>query len=1562
MKQEIVNRHERRLRAEAERKTHYKMYKAGKRWTIAGMTVFTLGMITYLGNQQTVAAATDSATEQPASSTANDTSSKSATLDSANSQPAAADAAATTQGAAKSATGAVTSNTGAQTKVAVDAVSKTAEKTSDTDKQSSSADAGAATNGATDSTADAAKDDTQKQTAVQDNTKDLKDAASVSATATTTTVAAGDQAGFKVNLNTTGIKTTLHNAKLTLNLPNGNGVSLASDLSTLAINGTVPTLAADGKTLTYDFGDLVSGTSAAVSLGMKTSAASGAARSLTLSGELSSDESTIAIPDQTVTLSTEDRGGLTNQMSAIPDTKDTSTNHTNPIAGDTVNFDFGAWVPTSEPGTTLLQPGSTIQVKYALGPDLSYVGMVAGDGKVSDEPTVTVNSQGYTILTWNETAGTIEEQEAKSPTYNYTVQAKVADDVTDFTDSFTQAALSFTTDAGNSRSVTPVQASFTISPYNPRGRSDVDAMAFLPNYTYNTADGSGNAAGESGTNPDPTVQLENDPILFAHTVVTSGGPGAISTDDNLRYLALHVLLDPNAVLQGIQLGKGYYYPYSDYGQHTLADEPYATLAVKYAGEGDDVYHVLKGDINLAVSHKFSRADLIAMGLDPKQAVVNMYIYYHNTANPDQDIPANVDTFFTPNTDPNSLDLSIPDYTGFPDDAGVVNGFFENVGYWTSVADGYTGTITTEAYSQNDDGDTTDEASQTTTGYIPWWQHYLTPLDNKKLKVDGKVVGEQSTTDNQLPATVEVVHAPHGVQRNITANVDLSSATSTGGVLPGANNLKVSFTLGDNALVNLTTATDPFAAYILLPAGVTLSADDQSGATAVDDDYQGTGQQLVKATWSSYMVSPGQTMSLDVGVDIANDAPASLPIKTYIDLGKAEYNLTTVADDKNETVTKEADTQDVNGNGATDDSLIVINSLYDLAKTSQVNTQQNIAGTGTLTDGTASTQVGGQATVTLSTNADTDAKISALDLIDVLPSTGATGLTTTDERTADYQFTLNGPITLPAAWNGKTTVTYSTAATPDATDASQWQTAAAISDWTKVTAFRVTVAADSGIVIDGGSQTLSFVVNAPTNAKDFVDDAVKLADNTYSLSVNGLQKTEPHAVDLAIAPVTIDHGEYGTKRTIHYQDEAGNTLHPDTVQTVTYKTAKSSLDDRTTYTPKGIYAAQDTPTIAGYTTATKTVEQVTLPVTQVTPGDTEVTVIYTRNEADHGVYATTRTIHYRYADGTTAAPDVVQTLNYKTTTDEQTGETVYTPNGIYAAQKSPVIAGYEADTAEVALQTVGVSTTKPKNTEVTVIYTGDAVRHGIYKTTRTIHYRYADGTTAVPDVVQTLTYKTSTDLKTGKTVYTPQGFYLEQSTPLLTGYAADITQVDKEVKGATSTTPQNEAVIVTFSKLSNTTPGNPGGGTPTTTPGGNTPTVTPGNPGGNTPTTTTTTPGNPGGDTPTTTTTTPENPDGKTTTTTTTTTPGGDLPDTNGDDTPSTTTDTGTGTAVTPTPTAKVTTGKKTPVQQLAKTQGKRAAALPQTGDDDGNKMSILGLALASFLGMLGLGVKKRREE
>jgi LPXTG-motif cell wall-anchored protein len=1556
---------------------HFKMYKAGKRWTVVGLALLTMGTAAAVTNQASVAAATDGATN---GKTADDTGSVT-DADTSENTSEQTDTDSGTDAATQQDTKSTNSQpTTAGQQTAVDKTDAGTQQQSATPTADTKGTAVADTSKQDDTSADATSSDgqsntdanAQSKTATQTNTQDVADAVTTSAHAMATTVAAGDQAGFKLNLDSTGIKTTLHHAKLSLSLPTGKGVALASDLSSLAINGVTPTLSTDGTLMTYDFGDLTSGVSAAIQLGMKTSAAADAAKTLSLQGQFTSYETTIDIPEQTVTLTTSPRAGLTNAMSSITATKDTSENHTNPIAGDTVNFDFGAWIPTAEGGTTLVKPGSTIKVQYALGPDLSYVGMVAGTDKVSDEPTVQVNSEGYTILSWDFVADSEAQQATTSPTYKFTVQAKVADDVTDFTKTFTQANLSFTSDEGQKLSAEPSQASFTISPYDPRGRFLVNGVAFVPNYTYNTADGVGNAANESGTNPDPTVELENDPVMFAHTFVTSGAPGTYSTDNTLRYLALHVLLDPNTVLQGLKLDRGYYFPNSDTGQNILADEPYASLAVKYEGEGDDVYHVLKGDINMSTAHTYTRADLIAMGLDPDKAVVNMYLYYHQTTNPDQNIPANVDTFFTENTDSNSLDLSIPDYTGFPTDAGVVNGFFENVGYWTSVANGYTGKITSQAYVQVDDADTSDEVGGKYAGKPSWWQHDLALSDNKKYINNGVVTGEQITTDNQSPATVEVVHAPQGVDRVVTAGIDLGSANTTG-VQTGANTLKLHFTLGDNALVNLTTEKQPFSAYILLPAGVSLSSADTSGATVVNADYNGAGQQLIKASWKAYMVTAGQTMSLDIGVDIADDAPSAVPIKAYIDLGEAEYTVAATQEDQQSTVTKQADTADINANGTTTDSLIAIESLYNIAETSQLVTKQNITGSGELADGTASTTVGGQATVTLNTSKDTEAKISALELVDVLPASGATGLTTSDARTAEYNFTLAGSITLPAAWNDKATVTYSTSATPDVGDASQWQTADKLTDWSSVTAFRISIPADSGIVVDGGSQQVSFVVNAPTDPTAFMDGAAKLADNTYALSVNGLQQTEPHAVELAIEPVSQQHGVYSTTRTIHYQTADGTRLHKDTVQTVNYKTVASSLDQRTIYTPEGIYAEQSTPLVAGYTADQEQVAQQVPVPTDATPQNSEVTVIYTPDELVHGTYKTTRTIHYRYADGSEAEQDIVQTVNYKTVTNSKTGETVYTPTGVYAAQDSPAIKNYTPSVAVVAMQAVGATTTRPQDTEVTVVYTGDAINHGTYQTTRTIHYRYADGRTALGDIVQKLTYKTATDTKTGVTVYTPQGIYGGQSTPALAGYTADISWIGAEAKAASVTTPQNEERVVTFTKVDSGKPGNPGGNTTTPgNPGGNT--TTPGNPGGNTTTPgnpggNPTTPGNPGGNP-----TAPVNPDGNTTGTTIPNEPSSQptpdngsktlLPNTYGEDDKTTTTTT---TVQTP-ETNTVGTPKRTATGVAASTLANSTvvrrnggAELPQTGDADPHAASVIGLALASVFGLLGLSWTKRRK-
>lgn len=71
---------------------------------------------------------------------------------------------------------------------------------------------------------------------------------------------------------------------------------------------------------------------------------------------------------------------------------------------------------------------------------------------------------------------------------------------------------------------------------------------------------------------------------------------------------------------------------------------------------------------------------------------------------------------------------------------------------------------------------------------------------------------------------------------------------------------------------------------------------------------------------------------------------------------------------------------------------------------------------------------------------------------------------------------------------------------------------------------------------------------------------------------------------------------------------------------------------------------------------------------------------------------TETIHYRYSDGTTAAPDKVQTLTFTQTgqKDLVTGEISWgewTPAQSFAEVDSPVISGYTADHQEIDPQEV-----------------------------------------------------------------------------------------------------------------------------------------------------------------------------------------------------------------------------------------------------------------------------------
>jgi LPXTG-motif cell wall-anchored protein len=194
--------------------------------------------------------------------------------------------------------------------------------------------------------------------------------------------------------------------------------------------------------------------------------------------------------------------------------------------------------------------------------------------------------------------------------------------------------------------------------------------------------------------------------------------------------------------------------------------------------------------------------------------------------------------------------------------------------------------------------------------------------------------------------------------------------------------------------------------------------------------------------------------------------------------------------------------------------------------------------------------------------------------------------------------------------------------------------------------------------------------------------------------------------------------------------------------------------------------------------------------------------------DYATATTTRTINYVYADGTTAAPSVTQTVNWNTTTDAVSGETVYTAQDAYYEQTSPTIVGYTASQATVAQVAVGPTTTAPTNAaNVTVTYTADTQN-------ATVNFETTDGASlgsvaisgpSGSDVLassyqtelaaleaQNYTVKTNgaTGAKFDTDDTTPQTFTIVMTAQVTIG----VTYVDDANNGSTVTVPDTAATI------------------------------------------------------------------------------------------------------------------------------------------------------------------------
>ena len=179
----------------------------------------------------------------------------------------------------------------------------------------------------------------------------------------------------------------------------------------------------------------------------------------------------------------------------------------------------------------------------------------------------------------------------------------------------------------------------------------------------------------------------------------------------------------------------------------------------------------------------------------------------------------------------------------------------------------------------------------------------------------------------------------------------------------------------------------------------------------------------------------------------------------------------------------------------------------------------------------------------------------------------------------------------------------------------------------------------------------------------------------------------------------------------------------------------------------------------------------------------------------------RTIHYVYPDGSTAKPDVVQTVTYTrgAKKDNVTGNIIYTDwstkdNPDFPAVQSPAISGYTPNQASVPEQTVSQGSS---NVIVMVIYEKNPTPQKPQSPTKTtvtetIHYISNTGVTLLPDTVvkKTFTRKNSSAAWTTKDGTT----FSAVTAPQITGYTPSMTQIPA-VTGITATTGNIVKTIV-----------------------------------------------------------------------------------------------------------------------------------------------------------------------
>ncbi|WP_195971703.1 mucin-binding protein [Enterococcus gallinarum] len=275
---------------------------------------------------------------------------------------------------------------------------------------------------------------------------------------------------------------------------------------------------------------------------------------------------------------------------------------------------------------------------------------------------------------------------------------------------------------------------------------------------------------------------------------------------------------------------------------------------------------------------------------------------------------------------------------------------------------------------------------------------------------------------------------------------------------------------------------------------------------------------------------------------------------------------------------------------------------------------------------------------------------------------------------------------------------------------------------------------------------------------------------------------------------------GAPITVNYIDEEGKELLPPSIMT------GGNIGDSYTITPKDI---------PGYILKEVQGDETGI----VSKNPQTVTYVYSpKIETREESKIIARIIHYLYEDGSEAAPDHVDTIEFirTVTINEATGVETYgewkprNDDSMFEGVKSPEIENYSADTDYVE-EVIDVSPEEEYH-DIVVMYTPrlEAITE-TKEVTQTIHYVYEDGTEAAPDKRDTVTFTRNgmKNLATGEVTYDDwqakddDTTFDEVVSPEIDNYLADNERIEK-VTGLTADDKDSEITVTYRAKTTTTT--------------------------------------------------------------------------------------------------------------------------------------------------------------